>query len=120
MNLRLLGVGAALVLSHGDGFTLPQAQRAAQRYENRLDLGGVLAPCRWLDRRDAICPVTYDLTVIDGQPAQIITGEDVVTRSGPCSITGRIVSRKHGITVIRGRKPYGNCFTGPLIVEPKG
>lgn len=117
MKHHLLGVGAALVLSHGGAFTLPQAQRAAQRYENRLGLDGVLGSCRWLDRRRAGCKVTYDLVIIDGLPAQHLTYEDVVTRSGPCSITGRIVSKKNGITVIKGQKPYGNCFTGPLVVE---
>jgi hypothetical protein len=97
-------------------FTLNQARRVAVTYQRQLGLAGRVGACRWIDRHDAGCPATYNLVVIDGQPPQRLTFMEVVTRSGPCSLPGKITHRR-GLTIVTGgRHHYGNCFSGPLVV----
>ena len=106
-------------LPHGT-FSLRAARSTALRYEAHLALGGQLGTCAWIDRHDAGCPVSYELVVVNGEPAEHLVGTDIVTRSGPCSVTGRTWHKPDGLEVVKGQHAARNCFTGPLLVLAGG
>jgi hypothetical protein len=106
-------------LVHG-AFTLRQARQLDIRwYHNHGLRAAIERQCDWKNPRVAICEATLTTPVLVGGPSETLLMFDRITRSGPCSITGRITSHRNGITVVKGSKRYGNCFTGPLVVLPE-
>lgn len=116
-TLAVLGATLSFGPAHG-AFTLGQARVTADRYEQGVQLGGRVQACRWRDNRDAICTIVADNTAVLGSGSAEYAWQDRVTRSGPCSNPGRIVSRRGGVTVQDGGHHVGNCFTGPLVAIP--
>lgn len=94
------------------------AQSTVRHYEATHFPYGTVGKCFVIDRHDSGCNVTGTYIISDQLPAQGYKWVDTVTRSGPCSVTGRITHRPNGITVVTGHKRYGNCFTGPIVVIP--
>jgi hypothetical protein len=108
--------GAALTFPHPN-FTLKAAYQLTKRYQNKEGFPLKRLTCAWKSIHVAACEGTWTGTVlVNGSPETLLL-VDWVTRAGGCSLTGRITHRPGGITVITGRHPIRNCFTGPLVVE---
>jgi hypothetical protein len=113
-TLAILGATLSFGPAHG-AFTLAQAHQTATRYEQHAGLNGQVQSCRRLDDRAVDCYIIADSQTVIGDGAAVYEWQDKITRSGPCSNTGKVVSRRHGVTVQDGGRHYGNCFTGPLV-----
>lgn len=110
-------IGASFSTSVGyHGFTLKAARRMVDRYQQRQGFPVAGLRCAWGSIHRIVCQGTWAGVVLTGGQSETLRLVDYVTRSGPCSLTGRITHR-HGLTYITGHKRYGNCFTGPLVVE---
>jgi hypothetical protein len=99
-------------------FTLAAARHVAWHYEHGVEGFPVtMGACGWVRVHVAECSLRMTVVVIDGEPAESLLLIDRVTRSGPCSNAGRVISRHNGITVQDGGHHFGNCFDGPLVDE---
>lgn len=116
ITAALFGSATASAATHT--FTLTHARALDQRYEHSQGFATEGVVCGWVRVHVAGCSSKLTVVVIDGQPAERYTLIDYVTRSGACSNAGRIVKRVGGITYQNGGDHFGNCFTGPLVVEP--
>lgn len=86
------------------GFTLGRARVLVQQHY--ASLHPHVGICLWSSNKTASCPVRVTAVIVDGLPATTFTWNAIVTRSGPCPLTGTIHNDKN----------WHNCFTGPLVV----